>query len=121
MLFRSHNIHFVEADLHALPRNLGSKDLVVISQSLHHLEDPNAVLGEAHRLLKPRGKIVVLELMPHLETWVRERLGHCHLGFDPNGLTEALEATGFTHLTQQTPAREGLQAFRVFLLTGVKS
>ena len=55
-----HNIHFVEADLHALPKNLGGKDLVVISQSLHHVEQPQRVLAGAARVLKPGGRVVVL-------------------------------------------------------------
>lgn len=47
------NITFLEADLHKLPLPAAKKDLVVISQSLHHVAEPAAVLREAARLLKP--------------------------------------------------------------------
>ncbi len=113
------NIQFVQEDLHALSLPSGKKDLVVLSQSLHHVVEPKKVLSEAARLLKGGGRVVVLELMPHREGWVKERLGHQHLGFDPDWLERALEDAGFSRLTRDTHARDGASPFRVFLLTGV--
>jgi 2-polyprenyl-3-methyl-5-hydroxy-6-metoxy-1,4-benzoquinol methylase len=114
------NITFLREDLHRLSLQAGRMDLVVISQSLHHVESPTAVLAEAARLLKPGGRLVLLELMPHEERWVLERLGHRHLGFAPESLEAALREVGFTSLTRETHARDGASPFRVFLLTGVK-
>lgn len=114
------NVTFVAEDLHRLSLPDGEQDLVVISQSLHHVEAPAGVLREAARILKPSGRIVVLELMPHEEKWVRERLGHRHLGFEPEQLRADLESAGFEHLQLTTHAREGASSFRVFLLTGEK-
>ncbi len=114
------NIRFVREDLHHLSVPDGRMDLVVISQSLHHMEDPNAVLAEAVRIVKKGGRVVVLELMPHDQTWVRERLGHRHLGFEPEMLERALEDAGLTRLKLTTHARDGASPFRVFLLTGEK-
>jgi len=114
------NITFLLEDLHRLSLKAGRMDLVVISQSLHHVEAPHAVLAEAARLLKPGGRLVLLELMPHEERWVLERLGHRHLGFAPEALEAALREVGFTSLTRETHARDGVSPFRVFLLTGVK-
>jgi ArsR family transcriptional regulator len=114
------NVTFLSADLHKLPLPAGKKDLVVISQSLHHVENPRAVLKEAARLLKTGGRLVVLELMPHNEAWVKEQLGHVHLGMDPLALEQDLRHAGFKE-TEYTPyAREGGSPFRVFLLTGAK-
>jgi 2-polyprenyl-3-methyl-5-hydroxy-6-metoxy-1,4-benzoquinol methylase len=115
------NIHFVEADLHALPKNLGGKDLVVISQSLHHVERPQPVLAGAARVLKPGGRVVVLELMPHDEQWVKSRLGHHHLGFEPATLVDAMAAAGFSDVQLTPSARDGGSAFRAFLLTGTRA
>jgi len=114
------NITFLCEDLQRLSLSAGRMDLVVISQSLHHVESPAAVLAEAARLLKPGGRLVLLELMPHEERWVVERLGHRHLGFVPEGLEAALREQGFQSLTRETHARDGASPFRVFLLTGVK-
>jgi ArsR family transcriptional regulator len=114
------NVTFLEADLVELPLAAGKKDLVVISQSLHHVEDPQAVLSEAARILKPGGRVIVLELMPHAETWVRERLGHVHLGLQPDEVQGWLAKAGFKQLQLTPHAREGQSPFRVFLVTGVR-
>ncbi|AKF80426.1 transcriptional regulator, ArsR family [Myxococcus fulvus] len=114
------NVSFLCEDLHRLSLKSGQLDLVVISQSLHHVEEPAAVLAEAARLLKPSGRLVVLELMPHDERWVVDRLGHRHLGFEPSQLEASLREQGFAQLTRESHARDGASPFRVFLLTGVK-
>ncbi|MFY1824351.1 ArsR/SmtB family transcription factor [Myxococcus fulvus] len=114
------NVSFLCEDLHRLSLKSGQLDLVVISQSLHHVEEPAAVLAEAARLLKPAGRLVVLELMPHDERWVVDRLGHRHLGFEPSQLEASLREQGFAQLTRESHARDGASPFRVFLLTGVK-
>jgi ArsR family transcriptional regulator len=115
------NLTFLREDLHRLSLTDGCMDLVVISQSLHHVEDPGAVLAEAARILKPDGRLVLLELMPHDERWVVEQLGHRHLGFAPEALESLLRQSGFDSLSRETHARDGASSFRVFLLTGVKS
>lgn len=114
------NISFLEADLHKLPLPAGKKDLVVISQSLHHVAEPADVLKEAARLLKPQGRIVVLELMPHQEKWVQEQLGHIHLGFEPKVLEQHLADAGFKNVVFTPYPREAASPFRVFLLTGAR-
>lgn len=114
------NVTFVEADLHALPAGLPKHDLVVISQSLHHVEEPAAVLEQAAGLLKPGGRVMVMELLPHGEGWVRTRLGHQHLGFEPQVLQAGLERAGFVDLTLTPTPRDGSSPFRAFLLTAVR-
>lgn len=116
------NIRFLEEDLHELSLGSAQVDLVVLSQSLHHVSQPSAVLKEAARILRKGGRLVLLELMPHKEAWVRERLGHLHLGFSPEALEGELSAAGFSQLTRETHVKSGAAAggFRVFLLTGVK-
>jgi ArsR family transcriptional regulator len=115
------NINFVEADLHSLPKSVGGKDLVVISQSLHHVEQPERVLEGAARMLKPGGRVVVLELMPHQEEWVKPRLGHHHLGFEPATLVAAMATAGFSDVQLTPSARDGGSPFRAFLLTGTRA
>ena len=108
------NVEFVAADLHKLDlrRRL---DLVVASQSLHFVDDPPRVLSQARKLLKKGGRMLVLELLPHGEEWVRDRLGHRWLGFEPAQLAATLEAEGFGSIsTEMLPGGSG--AFRPFLL-----
>jgi DNA-binding transcriptional ArsR family regulator/precorrin-6B methylase 2 len=112
------NITFLREDLHHLSLPAGGTSLVVVSQSLHHVEDPQAVLAEAARILAPRGRVVVLELMPHKETWVQERLGHKHLGFQPADLERQLKRAGFERVNREVHPQNAGSPFRVFLLTG---
>jgi 2-polyprenyl-3-methyl-5-hydroxy-6-metoxy-1,4-benzoquinol methylase len=114
------NVTFLREDLHALSLGNGTKDLVVLSQSLHHVADPSAVLREAARILKTGGRVALLELFPHPETWVTERLGHRHLGFSPEGLEKMLGKLGFGSLDREDHPRAAASPFRVFRLTGVK-
>lgn len=60
-------------------------DLVVLSQSLHCVEDPVAALARCREALVPGGRVAVLDLAPHEHAWVRQRLGHRHLGFPDLG------------------------------------
>jgi ArsR family transcriptional regulator len=115
------NITFLEADLHALPLETGSVDLVVVSQSLHHVDDIERVLAEGARLLKPSGRMVVLELLPHDESWVKERLGHQHLGLDPDAVREAMRAVGLDPQEIQPAPRDSTSPFKAFLLTGTRT
>lgn len=114
------NVELLREDLHRLSLPDGRQDLVVISQSLHHVEEPEGVLREAARLLRPEGRVVVLELMPHEEKWVMERLGHRHLGFEPERLEDGLKRAGFTQVVCETHGRDGGSPFRVFMLTAVR-
>jgi len=110
------NIEFLAADLHKL--DLRRKfDVVVASQSLHFVDNPAKVLSQAGKLLKKHGRLLVLELLPHTEEWVRERLGHRWLGFEPAQLAAALEAEGFGSISTEV-LPNGSGPFRPFLLCG---
>jgi ArsR family transcriptional regulator len=108
------NVEFVVADLHDFTTRRRF-DLVVASQSLHFLDDPGKVLSSARKLLKKGGRLLVLELMPHGEEWVRERLGHRWLGFDPNELAATIESQAFGSITTEI-LPSGSSPFRPFLL-----
>lgn len=116
------NITFLAADLEHLPLPSGSVDLVVVSQSLHHVTHIEAVLAEGARLLRQSGRMIVLELMPHDEAWVRARLGHQHLGFEPSAVEAAMRAVGLEAEQQVLPsARDASSPFKAFLLTGTRT
>ena len=63
-----------------LPDNFA--DLVLMSQVLHHAQDPRLALKEAIRILKPGGTLALLDLAQHKEESFRETHGHIWLGFD---------------------------------------
>jgi len=115
------NIQFLRQDLHRLSLADAELDLVVISQSLHHVQEPPAVLREASRILKPGGRLIVLELMPHEEKWVLEQLGHRHLGFEPADLERILKDLAFDRVVRVSHDRFGRSPFRVFMLNAEKN
>lgn len=110
-------IKFLKDDLHALSVKAASLDLVVISQSLHHVETPEKVVREAARVLKPGGHCVLVELLPHKEKWVVDRLGHRWQGLEPEAVRGWLKAAGFTLLTLDASVSRTTDPFRVFLFT----
>jgi ArsR family transcriptional regulator len=115
------NITFLAADLGELPLPSASVDLVVVSQSLHHVSSIEAVLAEGARLLKVGGRMVVLELLPHDEEWVRARLGHQHLGLDPDTVEKAMRAVGLDATPTVPAPRDAASPFKAFLLTGTRN
>jgi ArsR family transcriptional regulator len=100
------NIEIVEADVQDLPLSDASHDVAVLSQALHDVEEPARALAEAQRILVPGGRLLVIDLLAHTEEWVRERLGHRHLGFTEAGLREHIAKAGFEQIVVQRAARD---------------
>ena len=69
-------------------------DLVVLQMVLHYAEDPQAVLAEAARVLRPGGTLLIVELAAHDRTDLAARLAHRWPGFAAEALTRLLEAAG---------------------------
>jgi SAM-dependent methyltransferase len=63
---------------------------------LHYLPALDGPLAEMHRVLRPGGAAVVVELAPHGEAWMRGALGDRHLGLAPGDVIAAFERAGFT-------------------------
>ena len=100
------NIELVEAAIDDLPLPDESFDVVVLSQALHHVDAPERALGEAHRVLRAGGKLLVIDLLAHGEEWVREKLQHRHLGFTETALERLIAESGFEHASVQRAARD---------------
>ena len=76
---------------------LGTKsvDLAVFSQALHHAADPSKALGEARRILKKGGTLVVLDLLQHSFDKARDLYADTWLGFPEADLAAMIEEAGF--------------------------
>ena len=95
-------------------------DVALLSQALHHADDPALVVREAVRILVPGGRILVLDLREHGETWVRERLGDRCLGFTRERLTALLEGAGLADVRVTVGARRTGDPFTVLIASGEK-
>ncbi len=117
---RRTNVEFREARIEALREPAASFDLAVFSQALHHMDEPLAGLRQAARVLRPGGRLLVVDLAPHEQDWVRGKLGHRHLGFAPDLLQSMLAECGLQHVAlEQVNQRRG-EVFRVILATALK-
>ena len=69
------NVIWKRGELEKLPLRDASVDVAMLSQALHHAADPARALSEAARIVVPGGRVVILDLREHDQSWVRDRLG----------------------------------------------
>lgn len=100
------NLEFRLGDLEAPPIGPESVDLVILSQSLHHAKNPAAAIVSAHEILRPRGRILVLDLLRHNFEEARRSYGDRWLGFAESDLHQWLEHAGFKNIEISVVARE---------------
>lgn len=77
-------------DLYTPPVDRNASDLVTMHQVLHYLEDPAAAIEEAARLLRPGGRLVIVDFAPHDHEFLREEHAHVRLGFSDRQIAEWL-------------------------------
>jgi ubiquinone/menaquinone biosynthesis C-methylase UbiE len=100
------NLEFRLGDLQEPPIEPGSVDLAILSQALHHAEDPGAAISAAYRLLRVHGRILVLDLLKHNFEKAHESYGDRWLGFAESDLHRWLENAGFKRIEISVVARE---------------
>jgi len=100
------NLEFRQGDLQNPPIEPHSVDLVILSQALHHAENPAAALESAHKILKPGGQILLLDLLRHHFTKAHELYGDRWLGFAESDLHRWLETAGFKKIEISIVAAE---------------
>src|SRR5688572_28960068 len=89
------NVELRDGDLEALPLAAGEVDAAVMSLVLHYIAEPAKALGDAARVLRPDGRLVVIDMMPHDREEYRQQMGHVWQGFSPEQMTDWLSAAGF--------------------------
>lgn len=95
-----------EGDMHALPFDGASFDLALVLGALQYTDEPEQVLCEAARVLRPGGRIVVSTLRRHVHAPEVEPFGHSNLGHEPAELSAMLAAAGLTVERCAVVARE---------------
>jgi ArsR family transcriptional regulator len=111
------NIEYRLGDLERLPIEDASVDLAFFSQSLHHAQHPEKAVAEAWRILRPGGRIALLDLVKHHFEEAREVYADVWLGFSEVELRGFLRSAGFAaletavvHREEQAPHLETLLA-----------
>ena len=100
------NLEFKLGDLQNPPIEPESVDLAILSQALHHAEEPGKAIRGALRILKPGGQILILDLARHNFQRANELYGDQWPGFAESDLHRWLEEAGFRRIEISIVARE---------------
>lgn len=96
----------LNADVHALPFEAKSFDSVLLFHTLTYAADPAKAVRECARVLRARGRLVVLCLDRHEQQEITARYGELHPGFPPDAVRELLSAAGLSVRTAHVASRE---------------
>jgi SAM-dependent methyltransferase len=112
------NVAWKKGDLARLPLRDEAIDLAVFAQSLRYASDPERPIAEASRVLRPGGRILILDLREHDQAWVRTRYGDQHTGFAAGALEALLQGAGFRGIRVSTGAGRAGNPFVVVIASG---
>jgi ubiquinone/menaquinone biosynthesis C-methylase UbiE/DNA-binding transcriptional ArsR family regulator len=83
-----------KGSLEALPIDAASVDAATMMLVLHHLPSPAAAIGEAARILRPGGRLLIVDMVPHEHEEYRQQMGHVWLGFSEEQTKRLLTQSG---------------------------
>ncbi len=88
------NIHVRKGDMYRLPLEDASVDLAVLHMVLHYSDDPHEVIREAARVLRPDGRLLVVDFAAHTEERLRAEFNHHRLGFSDSEIRHCFDSAG---------------------------
>jgi ArsR family transcriptional regulator len=115
------NLEYRLGDIESPPIDDASVDLAIFSQALHHANHPEKAIAEAHRILKPGGRLIILDLLQHTFEKARELYFDTWLGFSEVELVRMISEAGFQDTETVVVDRESTPPyFQTLLATATK-
>jgi SAM-dependent methyltransferase/biotin operon repressor len=113
------NLEYRLGDIEDPPIAAGTIDIAILSQALHHAINPLRAIQAAYRLLRPGGRVLILDLLAHTFEQAREMYADVWLGFNELELSHALQKAGFAETDVRVVSRETESPFfQTLLATG---
>lgn len=115
------NVDVRRGDLEALPIDDAELDAATLLLVLHHLPHPAAALSEAARVLRPGGRLLIADMLPHDREEYRQEMGHVWLGFSEDQMRRLLGTAGFDRIrVVPMPAHAEARGPALFVATATR-
>jgi len=95
-----------QGDIYDLPLPNASFDVVILHQVLHFLDDGARAIHEAARVLRPGGRLLVVDFAPHEQEFLREQFAHRRLGFARETVSQWMTSSGLEPVLHKSLAPE---------------
>jgi ArsR family transcriptional regulator len=115
------NIDLRQGDLENLPIRADELDAAMLSLVLHYAPAPARALSEVARVLKPGGRVLVVDMLPHEREEYQQQMGHVWLGFSEKQISRFLGGAGFGAVrVRAVPTDPDAKGPALFAAVGVK-
>ena len=89
------NVELRQGELEALPMQDGELDAAMLSLVLHYAPEPARTLEEVARVLRPGGRLLIVDMLPHEREEYQQQMGHIWLGFSEKQISRLAVGAGF--------------------------
>jgi ubiquinone/menaquinone biosynthesis C-methylase UbiE/DNA-binding transcriptional ArsR family regulator len=116
------NVDLRQGELESLPIAAGELDAAMLSLVLHYSPSPGRALEDVGRVLRPGGRVLVVDMLPHERQEYQQQMGHVWLGFSDKQIGKFLTDAGFSNVrTRLLPADPDAKGPALFAAVAVKA